>query len=312
MPTLLPLAVRVPGSSANLGPGFDVFGLALRIRLEARIFPPGGGRPLVRCWGPHAEGIELDRSNLVLEAFRRTFEAAGQAAPEVCLELRNPIPLARGLGSSGAAVVAGVQLADRCGGLALPVRRKLAMAAELEQGHADNVSASLLGGFTVACAAESQPPEVDALRLSWPREIGVVVAIPEFRLETQRARAVLPDGYQRQDTVFNLQRAALLAATLASGRPDPERLALALADRLHQPYRAPLVPGLEEALKLRAPGLLGVALSGAGPALIAFILGEVSPAVAALSAVYARLGIPCEVRQVVVSDRGAEFVGVRC
>src|SRR5512140_633155 len=151
MALLLPLGVRVPGSSANLGPGFDTFAVALQTYLEARIFAPGDGRPLVRCDGPNSEEIALDRSNLVLRAFRRVFECKGCPAPNVCLELRNEIPLARGLGSSGAAIVAGIELADRCARLGLENHAKLALAAELEHGHADNVSASLLGGFSVAC-----------------------------------------------------------------------------------------------------------------------------------------------------------------
>ncbi len=352
MPPTLPIGVRVPGSSANLGPGFDTFAVALQIYLEARMFAADGPAPLVRCTGANSEGIPLDGSNLVLLAFRRAFESAGREAPKVRLELRNDIPLARGLGSSGAAIVAGLELADRCGELGLGTEEKLALAAELEQGHPDNVSASLLGGFTIACAIEapgtgSSRMAVRAVSLPWPPEIELVVAIPAIRLATEDARAALPATYARADVVFNLQRAALLAATLAGpgarrevrgardevrgaggevpgagdewpGAEEPrvksvgatrhgrqaasEELAglvsLALADRLHQPYRAPLVPGLAEALELSLPGLLGVALSGAGPSIVAFISGNRANVVNALRDIYTRLGIGCEVRPI--------------
>jgi homoserine kinase len=299
----LPAAARVPGSSANLGPGFDALAVALDLWLEARVIEPSGGRPLVRLSGPHADGITTGEANLVLVAFRRAFEAAGRAAPRVCLELNNQVPLARGLGSSGAAAVAGLVLGDHCGSLGLPRERLAALAAELEEGHPDNVTASLYGGLTIACA--SAPGRIEALKLPWPAGISLVAAIPDFRLETSRARAVLPASYSRADAVFNLQRVALLAGALASGNATPERLAVALADRLHQPYRAPLVPGLAEALELRVEGLLGVTLSGAGPSLLAFVAGSPAPTIDALRGVYAGLGIAAEVRPVAVAAEGA-------
>ncbi len=311
MQPVLPLGVRVPGSSANLGPGFDTFGLALQIYLEARLYAGGGERPLVTCEGPNTEGIPLDASNLVLAAFRRAFEHAGSTAPSVGLELRSQIPLARGLGSSGAAIVAGIELADRCGRLGLAGEVKLALAAELERGHADNVSASLLGGFTVVCVNSAG---IQAVSLPWPAPIGLLAAIPAVPLDTQQARAALPASYSRADAVFNLQHAALLATLLAAGRASSQAgmtlISRALSDRLHQPYRAPLVPGLDEALQLRLPGLLGVALSGAGPSLIAFVSSNRGQVISALEAVYAKLGVPCQVRPVEVSSRGPEELRV--
>lgn len=299
----LPAAVRVPGSSANLGPGFDVLGLALELYLDVAAREPIAGMPLVACSGPHTGGIAADESNLVLAAWRTGFERAGRVAPPVCVELNNSIPLTRGLGSSGAAAVAGITLANHCGALGFSPMEVIALAAELEQGHPDNVAASCLGGLTIACRGGQDRMQV--LALPWPGRLGVVVAVPEFRLETKKAREVLPAAYRRADAVFNLQRVALLAGALASGRPDPAHIATALADRIHQPYRAPLVPGLKEAIELRAPGLLGVALSGAGPSLIAFTDGDPAPAVAALRELYDRLRIPCDVRPVKVAARGA-------
>ncbi len=303
----LPAAVRVPGSSANLGPGFDVLGLALNLYLEARVEQAQGGAPVVRLSGPHTTGISTGQDNLVLAAFRRAFERAGQAAPAVRLELANSIPLARGLGSSGAAAVAGATLANHCGNLGMSRSEIVALAAQFEQGHPDNVAACCLGGLTVACRVDDG---MRVLSLPWPQEISVVLAIPDLRLETSKARAVLPTSYSRDDAVFNLQRVGLLVGALASASGgelvrEPGLFAAALADRLHQPYRAPLVPGLREALELRAPGLLGVALSGAGPSLIAFVQGAPQAPMAALEQIYGKLGLAAEVRPVSVDTRGA-------
>lgn len=300
---ILPARVRVPGSSANLGPGFDVLAVALELWLEAAVFSPGGGRPRVRLSGPHTESIAADDSNLILKSFRRGFEAAGRPAPPVCLELENQIPLARGLGSSGAAAVAGLVLANHCGRLGLATERLAWLAAEMEDGHPDNVTASLCGGLIVACALGDG--RVETLRLKWPEQISLVVAVPEFKLETSKARAVLPASYARSDTVFNLQRVALLVGALASGSAAALRMPTAVDDRLHQPYRAPLVPGLREALELRAPGLLGVVLSGAGPSLLALVEGSPQPTVQALEGVYRRLGMAAEVRPLAVAAAGA-------
>lgn len=305
----LPAAVRVPGSSANLGPGFDVLGLALDIYLTARIAERQAGEPSVRLSGPHTEGIAAGPDNLVLKAFRLAFERAGRTAPEIALELDNRIPLARGLGSSGAAAVAGIALANHCADLRMDRLRVAALASELEGGHPDNVAASVFGGLTVACYTSdaSDAPQLVVQSLPWPKDIGLIVAIPECRLETAKARAVLPTSYSRADTVFNLQRVALLAATLASGSRAAAHITAALSDRIHQPYRAPLVPGMQEALELRVPGLLGVVLSGAGPSLLAFVEGDAGATVGALRAIYDGLGIACEVRPVSVAAAGASI-----
>ncbi len=314
---ILPAAVRVPGSSANLGPGFDVLGLALEIYLEARVERSTPGKTPVRLTGPHIERISTDDSNLVLTAFRTAFQRADKQAPPVSLELRNGIPLARGLGSSGAAAVAGATLANHCGRLGLSRIDMVALAAELEAGHADNVAASCLGGLAVACRGGSAEGGaaggIQVLALPWPQEIVPVLAIPQLHLETQEARSALPNSYSRADAVFNLQRVALLVGALVSGRgrelaDDSELFAAALADRLHQPYRAPLVPGLREALGLRVPGLLGVALSGAGPSLIAFVRGASQPTVAALEQLYRDLRLAAEVRPVKVDTEGARMI----
>jgi homoserine kinase len=174
----------------------------------------------------------------------------------------------------------------------------LMLAAEVE-GHPDNVAASALGGLAVVA-----PPH-QAVSLPWPREISIVVAIPEVQLATSRARAALPNEYSRADAVFNLQRATLLVAAIAAG--NTAALRVALDDRWHQPYRAPLVPGLREALKLECAGLHGVALSGAGPSIIAFVdASNSAPTRAALAKIVSRIA-PGEVRELDVAAKGVEY-----
>jgi homoserine kinase len=295
--------VRVPGSSANLGSGFDALALGLGIYLDVSAEPRSGGER-VRLSGAHSADVNsislpTDDSNLIWQAFLHTFKQAGRIAPDLTLAARNEIPLGRGLGSSGAAAVAGVALANRAGELGLTALQVLMLAAEVE-GHPDNVAASALGGLAVVA-----PPD-QAISLPWPRKISAVVAVPHVQLATSRARAALPGEYSRQDAVFNLQRATLLVAAIASG--NAAALRVALEDRWHQPYRAPLVPGLREALKLECPGLYGLALSGAGPSIIAFVdASNPAPARAALEKIYRDAGVAGEVRELDVAARGVEY-----
>jgi homoserine kinase len=254
----------------------------------------------VRLSGEHSSGLPDDDSNLIWQAFLHAFRQAGQAPPDLQLRVRNDIPLGRGLGSSGAAAVAGIAVANAAGGLNMTSLKVLMLAVEVE-GHPDNVAASALGGLTVVA-----PPN-QAISLPWPERVGVVVASPEVQLATSKARAALPASYSRADAVFNLQRATLLVAAAASG--NTSALREALQDRWHQPYRMSLVPGLEEALALECPGLYGVALSGAGPSLIALVdRDNPEPTRQALEAIYQRLGIAGTVRGLKVAAKGVEVL----
>jgi homoserine kinase len=291
--------IRVPGSSANLGPGFDALALALELFVDVSAAPPSS-EPRVLLAGGHSAGLPEDDNNLIWQAFLHAFRKAGQSAPDLQLEVRNEIPLGRGLGSSGAAAVAGIALANVVGRLHMTPLDVLMLAVEVE-GHPDNVAASALGGLAVVA------PPSQAIRLPWPSQVAVVVASPDVPLATSRARAALPDSYSRADAVFNLQRATLLVAAAASGNTGALRVAL--QDRWHQPYRAALVPGLEDALAMECPGLYGVALSGAGPSLIAFVdRDNPEPARHALEAIYRRLGITGIVRGLKVAANGVEVL----
>jgi homoserine kinase len=255
--------VRVPASSANLGPGFDSLGLALGVYLTCRF--RRSDTLSIRAEGRDAAQISTGPDNLIWQTAVAVGAGLDSPMPPIELEIRNDIPLGKGMGSSAAALTAGVVIADQLLGLNWKPPRILDEAARLE-GHPDNVAPCTLGSI-VASAIDSGGV-TRAVRLDMPQRFGVAIVVPDFDLPTVKARAVLPATYSRADAVFNVQRASLLIAALATG--STWAFPAALEDRFHQPYRAPLVPGLEDILKLRAPGLLGCALSGAGPSILVF------------------------------------------
>jgi homoserine kinase len=255
--------VRVPASSANLGPGFDALALALDVYLECRFRQ--STELAIRVSGRDAENIPCTTDNLIWQTALRVAKDVDGELPAIELEIVNHIPLGKGLGSSAAALTAGVVIADHLLGLGWKPLRILDEAARVE-GHPDNVAACVLGSI-VASAIDSGGV-ARAVRLELPPNFDVAVIVPDFVLPTKEARSVLPSSYSKQDAIFNVQRAALLIAALATGTTSA--FPTALEDRMHQPYRTRLVPGLEEILRLRAPGLLGCALSGAGPSILVF------------------------------------------
>lgn len=280
--------VRVPASSANLGPGFDTLGLALAIYLTCRFREASETR--IRVSGRDRESIPESTDNLILRTARQVAETQRVDLPPVDLAIENQIPVGKGFGSSAAALVAGVVLADRVLGLGWNEHRLLDEAARIE-GHPDNVSAAVLGSVTTAAIGDDGVTR--AVRLEVPRAFSVAVVCPEFELSTHSMRAALPSEYSREDAVFNIQRATLLVAALLKG--DREAFPVAFEDRLHQPYRASYVPGLPAILKLRVPGLLGCALSGAGPAILVFYETGREQAVEAVAHEFERVGCPSEI-----------------
>lgn len=260
------VSVRVPATSANIGPGFDVLGLALGLHNE--VTAEESDRVLVTVEGEGAGALPTGPSNVVARAVRQAFELAGRPFRGVMLHCVNRIPPSRGLGSSAAAWVAGLVAGGALAGNALS-REALLDAAARAEGHPDNVAAALLGGLTVSCASGDR---ITAISLPVPAAVGWVVLIPEAQGSTREARAVLPPTVSRADAVFNLQRVSLLLAALGGGRLD--LLPTALDDRLHQPARWRLFPWLPAAVAAaRSAGALGCVLSGAGPALLAAVEG---------------------------------------
>lgn len=276
--------VRVPATSANLGPGFDALGLALALHNEVEAAEADG--VTVRVVGEGAGRLPGGPDNVVARGVRLAFDAAGRAFKGVALTCVNRIPPARGLGSSAAAWVGGLVAGNALLGDPLDRAALLTLAARAE-GHPDNVAAALLGGLTVSCAVGDR---VTAVTLPVPPDVRWVVLVPAVSSSTAEARAVLPASVPRADAVFNVQRVALLLAALATGRPA--LLPAALDDRLHQPYRRRLFPWMEAvADAARGAGALGCVLSGAGPSLLAPALGDPEPVARAMQAALGAAGI---------------------
>jgi homoserine kinase len=274
--------LRVPASSANLGPGFDTLGLALELYLQCRF--RRAPELTIRVSGRDSNQIPTGEDNLIWQTARQVVSRYGahkdlKSSDAIELIVDNDIPLGKGLGSSAAAVMAGVIIGADLAGLEWDRARVLDEAARIE-GHPDNAAACALGGIVASAmvtgAPDANPMEGStagcanacAVRLEFPARFGVAVIVPGFQVPTSEARRVLPESYSREDAIFNLQRAALLVAALATGATGA--FPAALGDRLHQPHRFALVPGLQEITRLRAPGLLGCALSGAGPSILVF------------------------------------------
>lgn len=261
-----PFRVQVPASSSNLGPGFDTLSLAFGLHLIVDVSPrqaPGVEWP--SDWTlPLSENI-LDR------AISAAFKALDFDPPGLRLGIENPIPLRRGLGSSGAAIIAGIKIAEEITGTRLSNKQILEIAYPLE-GHPDNLTASLLGGWVLSWVSDG---EVDALRLLESLSCQFVVLIPEPTVATPKARAILPDSYSLGEAVFNLQRCALLVHALQTGQKA--LLKEATRDRLHQEYRARLVPGLTALLNWEgieddwSSSLLATFISGSGSAVVALV-----------------------------------------
>ena len=259
--------VRVPATSANLGPGFDALGLALALYNEVVAEERDG--VTVTIDGEGADRLARDAHNVVARGVRLAYEAAGRPFKGCALACVNRIPAARGLGSSAAAWVGGLAAGIALLGSPLSRDALLGLAARAE-GHPDNVAAAVFGGLTVSCGT---PQGVTAVTLPVPKNLAWVVLVPEVTSATAEARALLPRSVPREDAVFNVQRVALLLAGLQTALPAA--LSVALEDRLHQPYRLKLFPWMPTvAAAARAAGALGCVLSGAGPSLLAVVDGD--------------------------------------
>lgn len=260
------IRVRVPASSGNTGSGFDSTGMALSLYNELIVDTGSTG------YCVHGEGrdsLPNDETNLCVWAMRHLARLTGSQLPEHSLELINRIPISRGLGSSSAALVSGLLAANQLLNHPLGQSDIMTLAAEIE-GHTDNVVPCVLGGVVVSVLEDRC---VEAVKLASPSPLNVVVWVPEFELQTSLARAALPEQVPLRDAVFNLGRAALFVAAYTTGRYD--LLGAATEDRLHQPYRKHLVPGLYEIMhSARSSGALAAWLSGAGPSVIALCEGD--------------------------------------
>ncbi len=289
--------LSVPASSANLGPGFDSVGLALELRISARVTVLSGGE--TPRWTFDGE-YPPTHDGLRDEIARGIARIAGaRMLPPLDIAVTNDIPLGKGLGGSAAAAVLGVAIGARLRGSHADEEELAQTIADIE-GHPDNGIPALLGGIVVAAQAPGEVPAY--IRFPAPAEMRAVVVVPQIEMPTVQARAILPTSYSRRDAVYNIGRAALLAAALASGRYD--LLHAAMRDRIHQPYRAGFVPGLSDMIALDGPDLYGIALSGAGPSVIALVRTVDSPIGAAIAEVFTRNAISSRTFDLAIAQRG--------
>ncbi|KAJ9110414.1 hypothetical protein QFC19_001539 [Naganishia cerealis] len=343
-------AIHVPATTANVGPGFDVAGIALSLSLDLRVDIPAPTSapyriPEITYAGLDAENVPLSPyKNLLTRVALYVLRCNGVPAfpSGVRIHAHNGIPFGRGLGSSGAAVIAGVLLGDLLGGFRLPKERLLDFALMVER-HPDNVTACLVGGFVGSYLAELSPADTSAasiplaevlpeyppdagpewgqdpprppkgighyVRFGWAKEIKAVAVMPRFELATAKARGVLPEVYSRRDLVFNLQRLAVLTTALARSPPDPELIYEAMKDKVHQPYRMALIPGLPEILASLTPqshpGLLGICLSGAGPTILALATDNFDAIAAEIRKIFLEHGVEVDWELLTIDERGA-------
>ncbi len=298
-PTSLHLVL--PATSANLGPAFDAAALAmdLYITLDAQ----AAASFSISATGRDEAICQAMEDNLILTTYCEILESQSAKVIPLILRIKNDIPIGKGCGSSAAARLAGIALANHFGHLRWSDTQIIGEASRREH-HPDNASACWMGGFTVARMSGEAEAEVACIRPKgkWP----LLLAIPDQALSTDEARRVLPAHYSRADAVANIQNSMLLLAAFTQGRHD--LLSVALEDRIHQPYRAPLCPLLPCLKKLAGkPGILGVALSGAGPSVLVF-LDPTSPILKAQRLVAAHLehsGLSAELLLTSISSRGA-------
>ena len=303
-------SVIVPATTANLGCAFDCAGIALSLYLRASAKASDSSGFAVTYHGESAGQIPTDASNLMVKAMQGAAARSKANLPGAQIEVQNDIPLGIGLGSSAAAIVAGTVLGAELCGVELDAAETLRLALEIE-GHPDNIAAAVHGGMVVAAitsqqgAKASEPVEVLVARVDVSPKLDFVVVIPETPLPTEKARAALPAEYSRTDVVANLQRTALLTACFFSGRRLSPEL---FRDRLHQPYRSPLVPGIAQALEFRHPGLVGIFLSGAGSAVMAIAEHSAARIGEALVAEFQRHGVAAKALLLKADNQGAQVI----
>jgi len=292
------LRIRVPATTANLGAAFDAVGLALKLYLRVEVRRLDAGPSRLEFSGEGEKIVPRDASNLIWCVMARVAAQYDRPLPAFSLRVQNEIPVTKGLGSSATACVAAAAAADFLCGLRLKAEDLLAIAAA-EEGHADNVAPALYGGLVASICADT----ILCSRSEFPSAWSVVAVTPDLELATKQARAVLPRQVRFSDAVFNVQRSSFLMAQIVQGRREGVRQAM--TDKLHQPYRSSLIPGLKEILEIEdREGLIGVALSGAGSTVVAFADSEAEKIGAEIRGIFERHGLCAQTRILKADSQG--------
>lgn len=295
--------VSVPATTANLGVGFDCLGAALTMANEFQFTQVDTNTKLkITVEGKEAKKVSTDDSNLLYQSFLQLYQQIKQTPPNVEIIIKLGVPFSRGLGSSATAIVGGLLGANNLAGNPLSQAELIKMAIAIE-GHPDNVVPALLGNCQLS-VGEAEEWHISSI--PWHQDIIPVVAIPNFELSTEEARAVLPTEYSRSDAIFNISRMGLLLRALATN--NGEWLQTALADKLHQPYRQTLITGYDQVKQAAiASGAYGMVISGAGPTLLALTNPRNrEQVVKSMSQAWTEVGVEAEVRSLSLDTVGAQ------
>jgi len=269
------ISVKVPATTANIGPGFDCFGMAIPIYNIVTIEETVLGGVQIELISKEDEIQQLhlpaDDTNIIYGAIEQLYACVGQVPSAIKVTIDTGIPIAKGLGSSASVIVGALIAANEILGRPADIDALLSIANEVE-GHPDNTTPAILGGFCISSLEEDG--SIKYCQLDWPEEWKLTLCIPDFELSTSISRSVLPEAISREDAIFNIRRSAMLVHAIHT--KDEELMKLAMQDRLHQPYRMRLVPGLDDVTEeLRTfDNVLGVALSGAGPSILVISSGN--------------------------------------
>ena len=310
------VSVKVPATSANIGPGFDCLGMALpiynTITIEETVLPGTGIEINMISEGEESidemifDDIPKDKNNIVYRAVEMLYNSIGQEPSELKINIQSQIPITRGLGSSAAVIVGGLMAANKLLGSPADETALLSIATEVE-GHPDNVAPAILGGFVLA--SEEKDGLITYKKLDWPEEWDITVCIPDFELSTNIARSVLPETVSMQDAVYNSKHLAMLVAAVQTR--DEKLMKEALHDKLHQPYREKLIPGMKEIIEAfkHEDGVLGCVLSGAGPSMLIishkYDLDKIKTAV---KDIWEGQSIKTDIRTLKIEQNGAQIL----
>ena len=304
------VTARVPATTANLGPGFDCFGMALplynEITIEETVMPGTGIE--ISIISENKDDLDImtipmDKDNIVYKAVELLYNSIGQTPSELKITIKSGIPITRGLGSSAAVIVGGLMAANELLGRPADEAALLSIATDIE-GHPDNVTPAIVGGTVIA--SQENDGSVVYRKLNWPDEWNIMVCVPDYELATDIARSVIPKEIPLKDATFNLKRSAMFVQAVLT--KDEELMKLALTDKLHQPYRMKLVPGLNEIIDnlKHEEDVIGCVLSGAGPTILVITKGNSQDKIKDIvKNTWADLNVKSDIQILKVEENGA-------